>query len=76
MQLRDLLEKDKPTKIIWRVRLSGEEEEFLDTMAGVAYWDGSELQSVDGDTYSLEEEIVDFRQSSQELVYWTSIEEG
>ena len=54
MKLKDIL-GDKKTYIEYRTNSPIKEEE--DMLAGSCYWDGKELHSIDGDDYSVDDEI-------------------
>ena len=43
-----------------------------DMLFGFCYWTGTELVSKDGDSYSLEEDVVryEFSENKTKLVYW------
>lgn len=72
MKLRDILTKGKPVETIM-ARTNDPFDECEDgILFGYCQWDGEKLISLDGDYYSLEEEIVRFEYENENyLVYWT-----
>lgn len=71
MRLRDILTKGKPVETIMARTNDpfGECEDGI--LFGYCQWDGEKLISLDGDYYSLEEEIVRFEYENENyLVYW------
>ena len=76
MKLKDIL--TKPTEISWRILLNEKNAKSLgtkDIFAGVCEWNGKKLISTDGDSYSVDDEIVGFLKMSDHLVYWTKEED-
>ena len=55
MLLKDIL-PDRPCQITYRTFLPWNE----DTLAGLCRWDGKELISLDGDTYSTDDRILKY----------------
>ena len=71
MTLGEVLPKGIRLPIQWRVLFPTEIADSKEMLAGVCEWDGKELKSLDGDSYSLEEEIVGFLMLQNEFIYWT-----
>lgn len=64
MTLRDIIEKipsDKLITIYYITKIDlGDGEGEIDVFAGICEYENGELTSVDYDTYSLEDELVDY----------------
>lgn len=75
MKLRDILQKGKPVELI-EVRtndpLEDPEDVYEDGLLfGYCKWDGKDLIPLDGDFYSLDEEVVRFKfEDENHLIYW------
>jgi hypothetical protein len=66
MKLKDILPEQPVERIM--VRTYGPDGE--DMLFGYCMWTGSELISGDGDSYSIEEEIVKYAFDEYGLIYW------
>lgn len=65
MKLKNIL-PDEKTRIEYRTYYEGQ-----DILTGICFWNGKELESWDGDTYNLEDEISDYEYLTPgELTVW------
>lgn len=70
-KLRDILAKDKPIETIMARTNAPFADEKDGILFGYCKWDGEKLISLDGDYYSLDEEIVRYEfENENYLVYW------
>lgn len=70
--LRDLLINNKPVNIMYRCNSPLEEEE--DMLFGYCRWTGTELESVDGDSYYLNDVVDKYEYDSDgDLIVWISV---
>ena len=60
MILKDLLIKDKPIQIMYRCNTPFPD---IDTLFGYCFWNGETLESLDGDSYYLDDEIEKYIQT-------------
>lgn len=67
MILKDLLVKDKPIQIMYRCNTPFPD---IDTLFGYCFWDGETLESLDGDSYYLDDEIEKYEYWDDMLVIW------
>lgn len=67
MKLRDLCLPDYPIDTI-QYRCYGPAPECADMMFGYCRWTGKELQSMDGDSYSLDDEIIKYEWFGEHLL--------
>ena len=65
MKLKDLL-GDQKVDITYRTHYLGR-----DMLVGFCFWDGSELTAIDGDSYSVEDEISSYEwDTPSNLTVW------
>ena len=65
MKLKDLL-KDYPINIMYRTHYKEK-----DMLAGYCFWTGTELVSLDGDDYSVDDEISGYEwNGADDLTIW------
>ena len=71
--LRDLLVEGVPTTIQYRCNAPKLDDEE-DMLFGYAYWNGRSLESVDGDSYYLNDVIEKYeRESDDYLTVWIEV---
>lgn len=66
MKLKDIL----PNHPIGQIEVRTNDPWGEDMLFGYCAWTGNELISLDGDTYSIEEEITNYMWDAHDLVYW------
>ena len=71
MKLRDLLVNNKPMEIKYRINSPVDEEG--DMLFGYCRWTGSELESGDGDSYYLDDEIERYEINGTEITVWIRV---
>lgn len=67
MKLRDLCIPDQAIDTI-QYRCYGPAPDYEDMMFGYCRWTGKELESIDGDSYSLDDEIIKYEQIDEHLL--------
>ena len=71
MKLRDLLVNNKPMEIKYRINSPVDEEG--DMLFGYCRWTGSELESGDGDSYYLDDEIERYEINGMDITVWIRV---
>ena len=67
MILKDLLVKGKPIQIMYRCNTPFPD---IDTLFGYCFWNGETLESLDGDSYYLDDEIEKYEYWDDMLIVW------
>lgn len=74
MKLKELLPNGKPVSIMVRTNAPVDSHEE-DILVGYCGWDGEKLIDLDGDCYSVDDEVVRFEFDECDgitwLIYWT-----
>lgn len=69
--LRDLLEEKHPRTIEYRINSPIEEEDML---YGFAFWNGHELESIDGDNYYLNDVVEKYEIRDEDyMTIWIEV---
>lgn len=67
MKIRDILPKTPINEITYRMRNDAGEDDLF----GYCAWDGKQLISLDGDSYFLDEEILEYKyREDGTLIVW------
>lgn len=67
MKIKDILPGRPINEIVYRMRGDGVEDELF----GYCAWDGNRLISLDGDSYYLDEEILEYKYNDDgKLTVW------
>lgn len=83
MKLSDLLQHGKPVEVIMERANYPEwiddlDQESIDNgmLVGYCTWTGEKLESLDGDSYSINAEVIryEWREDGNLLIYWTTCE--